>query len=38
VLYDVDTTFIDGGLRLQDALAGIVASDAFRFVDTTDGE
>jgi hypothetical protein len=37
-LYDVDTAFIDGGLRLQEALVAIAVSDAFRFINTTDGE
>ncbi|MBM4282023.1 MAG: DUF1588 domain-containing protein [Deltaproteobacteria bacterium] len=37
-LYDVDSAFIDGGLKLQDAMVAIATSDAFRFVDTTDGE
>jgi hypothetical protein len=38
VLYDVDTEFIDGGLRLQDAMVAIATSDAFRFVNTADEE
>jgi hypothetical protein len=37
-LYDVDTAFIDGGLKLQAAMVAIATSDAFRFVDTTDEE
>ena len=35
-LYDVDTAFIASGMRLQEGLVGIIASDAFRFVNTLD--
>jgi hypothetical protein len=38
VLYDVDSEFIDGGLKLQDAMVAIATSDAFRFVTTADEE
>lgn len=45
-LYDVDTDFIDAGLRLQEALVAVAMSDAFSFValdvtanaDAQDGE
>jgi hypothetical protein len=37
-LYDVDSEFIDGGLKLQDAMVAIATSDAFRFVNTADEE
>ncbi len=35
-LYDVDSAFIDSGLRLQEGLIAIVTSDAFGFVNTLD--
>ena len=35
-LYDTDTAFIGGGLRLQEGLVAIVTADAFRFVRTLD--
>ena len=35
-LYDVDTAFIGSGMRLQEGLVAIAASDAFRFVNTLD--
>lgn len=37
-LYDVDTAFIDSGLKLQEALVAVAMSDAFTFVSLNQGD